>query len=482
MLVSDDSQLSLAAPDTSVDAADETAELDVSTQDTPYNEKANVNVSLKTNATMPKVNIFVDGNSVKNLTLFMKGSGSYSIPAKTYDVGSHTVEVKCGNITKSVILNITPVSTVITTQDVTVNVGDIVTVPFTVTDNKGKGIAGKARVTIFLDEGNVSQIVEFDDTNKFNFDFSELLDFTNLFNGTSMNMSGKFSGSDFNISSMFNGTNFNISGLFNGTTFNFTGNFNFSSLMNGTGFNITGLNLTGLLNGSSFNMSALFNGSSIDISGLLNGTGFNLTGLLNGTGLDIGGLFNGTDYKSFFNGTDFSNNFNITNFDFGKFTSKSGDTASTSRPGSSDDLLGIDMGSLTNGTFPGMGNGTFPGNWTIPGFGNGTFDIASLLEKFGINLTKIFGGNVKQHNATFDYPFEPGVYKMLVELLGDGNYLPSFDTAKLTVLGNSTDDDNNDSGSVPEAAAKSLPAAGNPLAMAALSVLTVCGLGLRRKY
>lgn len=452
-----DSQIAIENPKESIDVASEMPELNISVADTPYNEKAKVEINLKTNASMPKVNIFVDGNSVKNMTIFMGGKGTYNVPAKTYDVGSHTVKVSYndstyGVISKSAVFNITQVTPIVSVNNVTAYVGEIVTVPFTVTDNKGKGMAGKARVTIYLNDGNnVSQIVEFNDSSKYDFDF----DISKLFNGTSLNISGLFNKSNFNITGKFNGTGFNISGIFNGTNFNLTGMFNGTSMFNGTG-----LNITGLLNGTGFNMSALFNGTGIDISGLLNGTGFNLTGLLDGTGLNLTGLLNGTDFKSFFNGTDFSSKFNITNFDFESIFG--GDTTvNTDTDSSSTNLL---MAFNTDMT---KSNGT---NIT---------DISGLLSSLGIDLSKIFGGGPKEHNATFDYPFDAGVYKMTVELLGDTNYASvTNDTAKLIIIGNSTDNETVDHKIVKAA---NTPVAGNPIILMLLVLFAIFGLGIRKQ-
>ena len=484
-----ESTLSAASSDSEILAVDNSAnqddlvtedttapELNVTTQDTPYNERAKVQVTLTSNASRPTVSIYVDGDNVKNLSLFMKGKGTYNIPAKTYDVGSHTVEVTYddpdyGLICKSVILNITQVTPIVSVNDVTAYVGETVVVPFTVTDNKGKGMAGKANVSIYLPDKILSQIVEFNDTSKFNFDLSS------LFNGTSFNMSGLFNGSSMNISAMFNGSSFNISGLFNGSTFNVSG------LMNGST-----LNLTGLLNGTGLNLTSMFNGTGLNISGLFNGSGFNLSGLLNGTGLNMTGLFNGTDFSSYFNGTDFSSCFNITSFDFSSIFSSSGDSSSSSSDSSSSNALRaaesdeaadsdrpkFDISSLTNGT--GLSRNS------SSNFNLSDFNISALLDGLGIDLTKIFGGGATEHNATFDYPFEPGVYKMTVEFIGDGNYASvTNDTAKLTIIGNDTEESNaTDSSIEKHAEAKTLRATGNPVVMMLLAVLAIVGFSFRK--
>ena len=486
--LSDNEQISLAVPDvneipTSSEngllAADiqasESPQINITTKDTPYNERASVEITTNINATMPKVNIYVDGNSVKNLTLFMQGKGTYNIPANTYDVGSHTIEVTYndatyGLISSSAILNIIQFTPIVNVDDVTVNVGDIVTIPFTVTDNKGKGIAGKANVTVFLNDGNtVSQIVEFDDTSKYNFDLASLFNSTNLFNGTALNISGLFNGSEFNISAVFNGTNFNISGLFNGTTFNLT------ALLNGTGLNTTNFNITGLLNGTGLNITALFNGTGINITGLFNGTGLNLTGLMDGTGLNLTGLLNGTDFSALFNGTDFSSKFNITSFDFEELFN------TPSQDSSNSDSSNLLMISLSDAILKADRPNFDITNWTK---GNSTLDILGIFEKLGINLTKIFGGNAKQHNATFDYPFDAGIYKILVTLLGDKNYVPVSDTAKLIVIGHHTPDTPDKNTTEHQAEAKKEvvgPVTGNPLAVMLLAVFAIFGLGFRKR-
>ncbi|WP_458406450.1 Ig-like domain-containing protein [Methanobrevibacter sp.] len=414
-------------------------EMNISANETPYDEDAVIEVNVKnktatTNFNNSIVNVYVDGVFLKNITLDKDGKASFNIPAGTYDVGNYHIQAYFDNnvqIAKDTILNIIKATPIVNVNNVTSKAGEIVTIPFNVTNSKGKGISGDVIITIYWQEDSISKYVKITDgTAKASFNLSDLIGiFGNGTNGT------------FDFSSLFNGTNttFDISSLFNGT--------------NGT-----------------FDMSSLFGeNSTFDISSFLNGTSnitvgnnsFNLTGLKNGTfsignsSFDIGSLLNGTTKISFGNTTiDFS-----TLFGQKDNNTNSGDVLGAAENDNLKANSTFDLSSLFNGnsTFK-IGNSTFDlssllnGTFTI---GNSSFDIGSLLNgttnmTLG-NTTFDFGSLFNGTNTTFDisglldmllgkgdntfaYLFTPGTYKIAVTYLSSRNYNAyTNDTASLII-------------------------------------------------
>ncbi len=340
----------IAAPDEGIDevqsiAIDENSvlkeneintdiKLNISVVDTPYNENTTIEISVIDTNTSHNYNgsivyLLIDGALVNNMTLDSQGKGSYIIPANTYDVGKYYTMAILNDTNGNLVINgkvfnINKVTPVVSVENVTIVSGQTVTIPFNVTDGKGKRVSGGVLVTIFWENDNLTKYREIEGSGAFNFDLSNMV---GLFSGNGQN-------GTFNISSLLNGTGISINGttidfgsLFNGTGSN--GTFDFSSLLNGTGIS--------------------FNGTSIDFSSLFNRTGngtnttnFDFSSLTNGTGIDINSLMNRT----------------------GKNTV---DTDSTP------DLLaiaGIDT------TFDVLGLGNRSGNGT----GNSSFNIADIVD------------------------------------------------------------------------------------------------------
>lgn len=353
--------------------------LNISVDDTPYNENTTIEISVvDTNSSHDYngsiVYLLIDGSLVNNMTLDSQGKGSYIIPANTYDVGKYyTMAIlndTNGNfVINGKVFNITKVTPVVSVENVTVVSGQTVTIPFNVTDGKGKRVSGGVLVTIFWENDNLTKYREIEGDGAFNFDLSDLV---GLFSGNGQN-------GTFNISSLLNGTGISI----NGTTIDF------GSLLNGTGTNGT-FDFSSLLNGTNIS----FNGTTIDFGSLFNRTGngtngttFDFSTLTNGTGIDINSLMNGTGKKTV-------------------------DTES------SNDLLAVN-GTETTFDFSSLGNRT--GNNT----GNSSFNIADIVDMFSSYLNG---------KMTFNYLFTPGTYNVTVTYLGSRNYgNASNDTAKLII-------------------------------------------------
>ena len=425
IIASDASDVELEAindADTYISDNTNTVELTVSANATPYNENATIEVSIAdTNSSKDYngsvVHLLIDGNFVNNITLNSEGKGSYIIPASTYDVGTYhfegVYEMENQLVTiNGAILNITKATPVISVENVTFKTGEAVTIPFNVTDNKGKRISGGVIVTIFWENDSLSKYVEIEEgQGAADFNLGELIgifsnsngtfNISSLFNGSSINISSLFNGSSINISSLFNGTSLNISSLFNGTSFNISSIFNGTSIDLGSLLNGTSIDISKIINTNSTSNSTEILGASIDIdtSSLINGTSIDLGSLLNGTSIDIGSLFNGTsiDIGSLFNGTsiDISSLLNGTSLDLGNLTNGT-----------------IDIGSLLNGT----------------SIGNTSINMSGLTDA----LSKL----LKQNTAvTFNYIFVPGTYNVTVTYLGNRNYNKAInDTAKLIIV------------------------------------------------
>ncbi len=423
-VLSDTSDLELKAISEADLLSDNTnnIELTVSTNATPYNENATIEVSIADTDTSKDYNgsvvlLAIDGKNVNNITLNSEGKGSYIIPASTYEVGTYHVEgvYQTENdqiIIEDTILNITKVTPIVSVENVTVKTGEAVTIPFNVTDNKGKRISGGVIVTIFWENDSLSKYVEIDEgKGAADFNLGELIgifsnsngtfNISSLFNGTGINISSLFNGSSINLGNLTNGTSLNISSLFNGTSLNISSLFNGTSIDLGSLLNGTTIDISSIINRNSTSDSTDVLGASIDIdtSSLINGTSIDLGSLFNGTSIDISSLFNGTsiDTSSLFNGTS------------------------------------IDLSSLLNGTSIDLGNLT-----------NGTIDISSLLNGTSIGntsintsgiadaLSKILKDNTQ---VTFNYIFVPGTYNVTVTYLGNRNYNKAInDTAKLIIV------------------------------------------------
>lgn len=98
-VLSDTSDLELKAISEADLLSDNTnnIELTVSTNATPYNENATIEVSIADTDTSKDYNgsvvlLAIDGKNVNNITLNSEGKGSYIIPASTYEVGTYHVE------------------------------------------------------------------------------------------------------------------------------------------------------------------------------------------------------------------------------------------------------------------------------------------------------------------------------------------------------------------------------------------------------
>ena len=423
-VLSDTSDLELKAISEADLLSDNTnnIELTVSTNATPYNENATIEVSIADTDTSKDYNgsvvlLAIDGKNVNNITLNSEGKGSYIIPASTYEVGTYHVEgvYQTENdqiIIEDTILNITKVTPIVSVENVTVKTGEAVTIPFNVTDNKGKRISGGVIVTIFWENDSLSKYVEIDEgKGAADFNLGELIgifsnsngtfNISSLFNGTGINISSLFNGSSINLGNLTNGTSLNISSLFNGTSLNISSLFNGTSIDLGSLLNGTTIDISSIINRNSTSTSTDVLGASIDIdtSSLINGTSIDLGSLFNGTSIDISSLFNGTsiDTSSLFNGTS------------------------------------IDLSSLLNGTSIDLGNLT-----------NGTIDISSLLNGTSIGNTSINASGISDilskilkdnTQVTFNYIFVPGTYNVTVTYLGNRNYNKAInDTAKLIIV------------------------------------------------
>ena len=264
--------------------------LNISVVDTPYNENATIEISVEDTNSSHNYNgsivyLLIDGALVNNMTLDSQGKGSYVIPANTYDVGKYYTMAILNDTNGNLVINgktfnITKVTPVVSVENVTVVSGQTVTIPFNVTDGKGKRVSGGVLVTIFWENDNLTKYREIEGDGAFNFDLSNMV---GLFSGNGQN-------GTFNISSLLNGTGISINGttidfgsLFNGTGSN--GTFNFSSLFNGTGISF---------NGTSIDFGSLFNRTGNGT----NGTNFDFSSLTNGTGIDIDSLMNRTGKKT----------------------------------------------------------------------------------------------------------------------------------------------------------------------------------------
>lgn len=226
---------------------DEPQQLNLVVDEIEYGENATVNVSIDKNITEYEgcnVSVLVDGCFLCNITLDNQGKGSYYIPEEKYDVGSYNIVAGLFDKTNNFIclnqtvLKISKAVPTINVKNVTVKYGEKVTIPFNVTDRKGRGISGDVIVTILWENDSLSKHVRITNGSaKVPFELSDLIGIFNS-NGTSFNISGLFGGNNTNKST------FNITGLFGGDG---NGTFNITNLFGGNGT----FNISDFLNGNS---------------------------------------------------------------------------------------------------------------------------------------------------------------------------------------------------------------------------------------
>ena len=138
-------------------AADE-PELNITTEDTPYDKDASIDVEVVNPISGVELNnsnvsVYVEGEFLNNITLNELGKGKLIIPAGKYESGTYLVETLYRHnstiLYNNAILSITKAAPTINVEDVNSTYGEIVTIPFNVTDSSGKGISGDVIITIF---------------------------------------------------------------------------------------------------------------------------------------------------------------------------------------------------------------------------------------------------------------------------------------------------------------------------------------------
>ncbi len=215
-------------------------QLNLIVENITYDELPSINVTVVDNTgtidfTQSTVEIFVDEKFICYAPISSTGQSGVILAEDELDAGSHYVKATLVNgsdkiLTNDAFFNIAPATPVVTVEDIIVNVYENVTVPFNVTDKKGKGISGEAIVTIFWASDSLSKRVPVvDGSGIADFDFTGILGII-----TSMNMEDMMSslmGDDaggFNFEDMFGGN-----GTFDPSKF---ANMNFSDMFgNGSG-------------------------------------------------------------------------------------------------------------------------------------------------------------------------------------------------------------------------------------------------------
>lgn len=416
-------------------AADE-PELNITTEDTPYDKDASIDVEVVNPISGVELNnsnvsVYVEGEFLNNITLNELGKGKLIIPAGKYESGTYLVETLYRHnstiLYNNAILSITKAAPTINVEDVNSTYGEIVTIPFNVTDSSGKGISGDVIITIFWEEDSLSKHVKITDgVGKASFNLTDLI---GIFSGNStFNISSLLGGNGtFNISSLLGGNGtLDFGSFFNGTTNITVGNstFDIGSLMNGT-FSLgnSTFDIGSILNGTT---NITFGNKTIDFSSLFGNKGNSTDNkpdalgapvydnkLTEGSTFDFGSLLNGTstfDIGSLLNGT-----FSIGNSSF-------------------------NISSLLNGTFS-IGNSTFDIGSLLNGttnmsIGNTTLDFSSLLNgtNSSFDISSILNSLLGKGDNTFAYLFDPGTYKFTVSYLVSRNFNETSKDAKLNII------------------------------------------------
>ena len=216
-------------------------EISVSTKDTPYNEDGSIDISVSNKELITDksvVNLFVNGMNVANLTLDENRKASYPIPAKSLEAGAYNIAAGLENkiFSDATVLNITKVTPVVSVDDVNVTSGDVITIPFNITDGKGNNVTADVVISIIMEGNSFSKYIENVTGTVASFDMSGMMamfsgnsseggmDWASMFGGNSTNSSNGTGGFDMSkMMEMFGGNSTNSS--------NGTGGFDMSSMM-----------------------------------------------------------------------------------------------------------------------------------------------------------------------------------------------------------------------------------------------------------
>ena len=224
-------------------------EISVSTKDTPYNEDGSIDISVSNKELITDksvVNLFVNGMNVANLTLDENRKASYPIPAKSLEAGAYNIAAGLENkiFSDATVLNITKVTPVVSVDDVNVTSGDVITIPFNITDGKGNNVTADVVISIIMEGNSFSKYIENVTGTVASFDMSGMMamfsgnsseggmDWASMFGGNSTNSSNGTGGFDMSkMMEMFGGNSTNSS--------NGTGGFDMSKMMEMFGGNST---------------------------------------------------------------------------------------------------------------------------------------------------------------------------------------------------------------------------------------------------
>ncbi len=186
---------------------DEENPISVSAPEAVYGEDASVEISVANTEILngnKNVGLYVNGEYLQDIELDDEGKATHTFAAKSLDAGDYNILAKVNgadissSLTKLTICKATPVVSV---EDVTVTSGEVITIPFNITDGKGNNITADVIVSIIMEGNSFSKYIANVTGSVASFDMSSMMA---MFAGSGNDSNGT---GGFDWSSMFGGGN-----------------------------------------------------------------------------------------------------------------------------------------------------------------------------------------------------------------------------------------------------------------------------------
>ncbi len=233
---------------------DEENPISVSAPQAVYGEDASVEISVANTEILngnKNVGLYVNGEYLQDIELDDEGKATHTFAAKSLEAGDYNILAKVNgadissSLTKLTICKATPV---ISVEDVSVTSGEVITIPFNITDGKGNNITADVIVSIIMEGNSFSKYIPNVTGSVASFDMSSMMA---MFAGSGNDSNGT---GGFDWASMFGGGN--------GSSGNGTGGFDWASMFGG-GNGSGGMDWASMFgggngsNGSSFDMASM---------------------------------------------------------------------------------------------------------------------------------------------------------------------------------------------------------------------------------
>lgn len=186
---------------------DEENPISVSAPQAVYGEDASVEISVANTEILngnKNVGLYVNGEYLQDIELDDEGKATHTFAAKSLEAGDYNILAKVNgadissSLTKLTICKATPV---ISVEDVSVTSGEVITIPFNITDGKGNNITADVIVSIIMEGNSFSKYIPNVTGSVASFDMSSMMA---MFAGSGNDSNGT---GGFDWASMFGGGN-----------------------------------------------------------------------------------------------------------------------------------------------------------------------------------------------------------------------------------------------------------------------------------